>query len=466
MLLRGVQSVVSKNRSQNGLLHKQYDKRRKMQPTQIIVVGFLCIIILGAILLMLPISSSNGEFTDPITAMFTATSATCVTGLSVETTAEYWSIFGQVVILAMIQVGGLGFMSMAVLFSIVIKRSVTPRENLIIAESFSLSKNEDAAKSFVGKILVWTFVFELFGALLLSSRFIPRFGFAEGIYKSIFHSVSAFCNAGFDILGSDSLIGFSGDYTVILTISALIIIGGIGFFVWFDISSGIKKKRLSAYTKLVLITTVILLAVGTLATLALEWNNTLAGMAMPEKIVTAFAHSVSLRTAGFAVFDNSLMTDALKFVSIVLMFIGGASASTAGGIKVSTIAVIILAVINNAVGREETIVFKRRVKQSVIVRAMSLFIIGITFTVMCALVISVLEDIPVIATLYETVSAYATVGLSLSLTPILGSASRLILMMLMFMGRVGVLTLTFSLAMTASKTRTFGTFADTNIMIG
>lgn len=458
--------MMSKNKSKNGLLHKQYDKRRRMQPTQIIVVGFLCIIILGTVLLMLPISSSSGEFTDPITAMFTATSATCVTGLSVETTAEYWSIFGQVVILAMIQVGGLGFMSMAVLFSMVIKRSITPRENLIIAESFSFFNRDDTGKSFVKKILVWTFVFEFFGALLLSTRFIPRFGFVEGIYKSIFHSVSAFCNAGFDILGSDSLIGFSGDYTVILTISALIIIGGIGFFVWFDISSGAKKRRLSAYTKLVLITTLILLVIGTLATLALEWNNTLSEMALPEKIVTAFAHSVSLRTAGFAVFDNSLMTDALKFVSIFLMFIGGASASTAGGIKVSTIAVIILAVINNAIGKEETIVFKRRVKQSVIVRAMSLFIIGITFTVMCALAVSVLEDIPVISSLYETVSAYATVGLSLSVTPILGTASRLILMLLMFMGRVGVLTLTFSLAMTASKTRTFGTFADTNIMIG
>lgn len=448
------------------LLHKQYRKQRKMQPTQIIVVGFLCIIILGTLLLMLPISSANREFTDPITAMFTATSATCVTGLSVVTTAEYWSLFGQMIILTMIQVGGLGFMSMAVLFSMIVKRAITPRENLIIAESFSLFNREETAKGFVKKILVWTFVFEFTGALLLATRFIPRFGLIDGIYKSVFHSVSAFCNAGFDILGPDSLIGFSGDYIVVFTISALIIIGGIGFFIWFDISSGFKRKKFSAYTKLVLITTAVLLVSGTAATLILEWDNTLAGMSVAEKISASFAHSVSLRTAGFAFFDNASMTDALKFVSIGIMFIGGASGSTAGGIKVSTIAIIIVAVISNAIGREETVIFKRRVKQSVIVRAMSLFIIGITFAFASAIIISVTEDISIISSLYETVSAYATVGLSLSLTPTLGVLSKAILMVLMFMGRVGVLTLTFSLAMSSSKRRIYSTFADTNIMVG
>lgn len=437
-----------------------------MHPTQIIVVGFLCVILVGSLLLMLPVSSSEGEFTDPISAMFTATSATCVTGLSVETTAEYWSVFGQIVILIMIQVGGLGFMSMAVLFSLIVKRSMTPRENLIIAESFSLSHSEDASKGFVKKILVWTGFFELFGALMLATRFVPMYGFAQGLYKSVFHSVSAFCNAGFDIIGSDSLIGLSGDYIVILTVSALVIIGGIGFVVWFDIFSGMKKKRLSAYTKLVLVTTVLLLVVGTVMTLACEWNNTLSGMSVPQKISTAFAHSVSLRTAGFAVLDNAKMTDALTIVSIVLMLIGGASGSTAGGIKVSTIAVIVLAVINNALGREETVVFKRRVKQSAVIRAMSLLMIAVAFTVTSALVISALEDIPIISSVFETVSAYATVGLSLSLTPALGTLSRLILMLLMFMGRVGVLTLTFSLAMKSSKNKSLTTFADTNIMIG
>ncbi len=445
---------------------KTYEIRRKMHPTQIIVVGFLCVILVGSLLLMLPVSSSEGEFTDPISAMFTATSATCVTGLSVETTAEYWSVFGQIVILIMIQVGGLGFMSMAVLFSLIVKRSMTPRENLIIAESFSLSHSEDASKGFVKKILVWTGFFELFGALMLATRFVPMYGFAQGLYKSVFHSVSAFCNAGFDIIGSDSLIGLSGDYIVILTVSALVIIGGIGFVVWFDIFSGMKKKRLSAYTKLVLVTTVLLLVVGTVMTLACEWNNTLSGMSVPQKISTAFAHSVSLRTAGFAVLDNAKMTDALTIVSIVLMLIGGASGSTAGGIKVSTIAVIVLAVINNALGREETVVFKRRVKQSAVIRAMSLLMIAVAFTVTSALVISALEDIPIISSVFETVSAYATVGLSLSLTPALGTLSRLILMLLMFMGRVGVLTLTFSLAMKSSKNKSLTTFADTNIMIG
>ena len=437
-----------------------------MHPTQVVVVGFLCVILVGTFLLSLPISSTDNKFTDPISALFTATSATCVTGLSVETTAEHFSLFGQIVILVMIQVGGLGFMSMAVLFSLIVKRSMTPKEDLIIAESFGLSGNVDAARGFGRKILAWTGLFELLGTLLLSVRFVRKYGAARGIYYSIFHSVSAFCNAGFDVLGSDSLAGFSNDPVVVLTVSALIIIGGIGFVVWFDLGNLRNKKRLSPYTKLVLITTVVLLAVGTFATLILEWNNALADMSFGQRILNAFGHSVSLRTAGFSYFDNAVMTDALKFISILLMMIGGASGSTAGGIKVSTIAVMVVAVVSSALGKEDAVVFRRRIKRVAIVRAMSLFMIAITFTVTSALVISALDSVPMLSALYETVSAYATVGLSLSVTPMLGSVSRIILVVLMFMGRVGVLTLTFSLAMRSSKKNSAARFADTNIMIG
>lgn len=445
---------------------QQNEKRKRMLPTQVIVVGFICVILVGTFLLCLPISSTEREFTDPINALFTATSATCVTGLTVETTAEHWSIFGQLVILVMIQIGGLGFMSMAVLFSLIVKRSFTPKEHLIIAESFGLANNEDAARGFMKKILVWTAFFEGCGALMLSTSFIKKYGILEGIYKSIFHSVSAFCNAGFDIIGENSFTEFTGDYTVLLTISFLIIIGGIGFAVWFDISSFGRKKRLSAYTRLVLVTSTILLLTGTVATAVSEWNDLFSGMSIPEKLCTSFAYSSSLRTAGFFFFDMPSMSEGLNLVSILLMLIGGASGSTAGGIKVSTFAVIIVAVISNALGKEDGVVFGRRIKKTTVIRAMSLFVIAVTFTLVGATVISLIDGVPMISAFFETVSAYATVGLSLSLTATLSPISKIILIVLMFMGRVGVLTVTFSLAMSSSKREKFTKYADTNIMIG
>lgn len=458
--------------------------RRRRTPYQTIVLGFLGVILLGALLLTLPFSSASGKFTDPLTALFTATSATCVTGLSVVTTAAYWSVTGQVIILILIQIGGLGFMSMAVLASLLIRRTVTPRENFLVSESLGIGSADGAATSFMALIVTGTFSMEFLGAVLLSFRMIPAYGAGRGIWYSVFHSVSAFCNAGFDILGENSVAPFSGDPMVLLTLAGLIVVGGIGFTVWADVVallthgkrratvSGVlreivgRRDRMSVYTKFVLIVTALLLILGTGLTLLTEWDHALAGMSAGDKLLNAFFHSVSLRTAGFSSFDNAALTDIGKAVSVVFMLIGGASGSTAGGLKVGTVAILLFATWRLAMGNSQVILFRRRISKDLILRAMTLVNIGLIFVALSTLILTLLSDAAPIDCLYEAASAYATVGLSAAGTAVFGPPARLLLILLMFMGRVGILTITYSLVIRNARMHALLGYPDTTFLVG
>lgn len=424
-----------------------------MGSTRIFVLGFLAIILLGTLLLMLPISSADGEPTNPLNAAFTAVSATCVTGLTVVDTATHWSMFGQIVILLMIQVGGLGFMTLAVMLSLLIRRSVTPRERMLVAMSYNLG-SYDSTLVLVRRILIGTVCMEGVGALLLSIRFIPDFGLANGIYKSIFHSVSAFCNAGFDIIGigNPNISGmgyYVGDYLVNVTLALLIIFGGIGFLVWSDMINFTRSgKRLSVYSKFVLIITAVLLVSGTVFFAVFEWSNPLTLGALdsiPKKILASFFQSTTWRTAGFAMIDNAAFTQNSQLLGILLMFIGGASGSTAGGVKVGTIGIVVYTVWCITIGKKNAVVFRRTIPESSFVRATAVIIVQLSVAVLGVLIMLSTTPFGTMDVLYESVSAIGTVGVSLGITPLLPGAGKVTLMFLMYFGRIGVLTFTYAL---------------------
>ena len=423
-------------------------------------------------MLTLPISSDDHQFTGIGTAMFTSLSATCVTGLVIEDTDTYWSLFGQIVILMMVQIGGIGFMSVTVLLSMIIKRDITPRERLIISQSFGLNTNEGII-NFVKKILFGTFFIEFAGAIVLSTQFIPQFGVADGIYKSIFHSISAFCNAGFDLMG-----GLSGEFTsvtyyryngiVCVTLMALVIIGGIGFVVWDDLYNMIfRSKRMTAYTKFVLLITVILLITGTLFIFIFEYNNpaTIANDSLPQKLFSSLFHSVMTRTAGFTIMDNGLFTESTVAVSILLMFIGGASGSTAGGVKIATFGILVAAVTQISSGKSEILIFNRVISKDTVLKAMTVVVFAMILILLSTFIIVTIDDTGFMLALYESASAVTTSGITMSLTPSLSTASHILLMLMMFLGRIGILTFTYSISTYSAKSSAF-TYPETYMPVG
>jgi len=434
---------------------KRFGKRlfkTALSPTKTIILGFLVVIFIGGLLLMLPVSSADGAFTDPIDAFFTATSATCVTGLIVRDTATEWSMFGKGVILALIQIGGLGFMSMAMLISALIKRTVTPRERVIFAQSMNLSAY-DRLFRFLHNMIAFTFAFEFAGALLLSFRFIPMFGFWEGLTKSVFHSVSAFCNAGFDTMGFfsgpySSLTAFSGDAYVSIIIALLIICGGLGFVVWQNIGRRIREgQRLNVYSRLVLLISGLLLVLGTVVIAAAEWNNpqTLGPMSVPDKLLCSFFQSVTFRTAGFNTIDLGAMTGMSKAASMLLMFIGGSSGSTAGGIKTVTFGLLVIAAFRVARGSKDVVVMKRRVDTGMLLRALSITVISLMVICLGAFLIALVDGLTFEDVLFETFSAFGTVGVTTGITTQFSYFGKLLLMAMMFFGRVGILTITYEI---------------------
>lgn len=442
--------------------------------TAVLAVGFLILIAVGAVLLMLPISSAGGNFTDPLTAFFTAVSASCVTGLVTVDTGTYWSMFGQIVIIAMIQIGGLGFMTMVVLLSRIIGRRVTPKERMLVAMSYNLN-SYDSTSRLVKRILIGTFSFELLGAAALATQLVPMFGWKDGIYKSIFHSISAFCNAGFDLFGGyggefSSLISFNGNYVVGITIMMLIVMGGIGFVVWGDILNLItKRKRMSAYSKFVLLISSILLFGGALLIGIFEWNNpeTLGSMSFGEKIMNCFFQSVSMRTAGFSMVDNAALTQNSQFVSVALMFIGGASGSTAGGVKVATVGILFYTVFCVSVGKTEVNLFKRKLSHESFMRAVAVIVVQLFLVVLGTAIVSSSAKLDVMTALYEITSAGGTVGVSLGVTPTLDVFSKLIVMIMMYFGRVGILSITYAVKMNLSrKSKADISYPDANMLVG
>ncbi len=426
---------------------------KNMSRSQTMAFGFLIVIFVGTALLMLPVSNSDGQWGSFMEAVFTATSATCVTGLVVVDTFQNWTIFGQIVILIMIQIGGLGFITISVMFSVFMKKKIGLARRNLIQESVSAMSLAGVVK-LVRNIIKGTIFFEGVGAVLLSIRFIPRFGFAKGIYYGIFHSVSAFCNAGFDLMGCDekylSLVSFYDDFIVNIIIMALIILGGIGFIVWQDIyNNKLKFKRYCLHTKIVLIATAVLIIAGAAGYWGFERNNLMAGMNWYEKIMTSLFASVSARTAGFNTIDLGAMTQGSKMLTVVLMFIGGSPGSTAGGIKTTTIVVFIAYIWSNIHNASGCNILGRRIGDEDIKKAN--LVLGLNLGLAIAAVLAILmscgtkvfetEDL-----LLEVFSAIGTVGLSTGITRQLNLFSKIVIMLLMYCGRIGSMTFALTFA--------------------
>lgn len=421
-------------------------KIRKFSP-MLLVYGFAIVIALGTILLALPISSKSGDFTSLVHALFTSTSAVCVTGLIVVDTGDYWSSFGQAVILVLIQIGGFGFMTSATLFLLVMVRRIGLRERLLIGESMGLTRLGGLV-SLVRKIAIFTIITEAVGAAVLYISFSTDYSALTALWKSVFQSVSAFNNAGFDIFGNfKSMADYSGDTLVMLVTAALIILGGISYLVFADIFRVRNLSRMTLDSKLVIYTTVILLTLGTLVILSTEFdrNATLGAMPLSQKVLNAFFHSVSPRTAGFSSIDMGQVTDYTLFFTMILMFVGGAAGSTAGGIKVNTFGMLIAVIWSTMRGKEYAGVFGREFKTQQINRVLTVVMFSLGLIAFIVFVLTITEDFKFLDLLFETVSAFGTVGLSRGITPDLSTAGQLLITVMMFIGRLGSLALALSL---------------------
>ncbi len=418
----------------------------RSSPTRIIVIGYLAIIAVGTILLMCPISSRVRIVTPLVDALFTATSAACVTGLVVFDTYTYWSLFGQIVILLLIQVGGIGFMTLSIVSVMFMRRKISLRHRFMMKESVSAPQVGGIVRM-ARFIFFGTLMFEGIGAALLALRLCPQNGLAKGIYFAIFFAVSAFCNAGFDLMGQvqpfSSLTSVASDPLFNGVVMALIVIGGLGFYVWADIAENrFRFCRYKLNSKLVLVTSGVLLLGGAVLFGLLEWNGgAFAGGSPWEKCLYALFQSVTVRTAGFNTVDLSQMSDGGILLTCALMLIGGSPGSTAGGIKTTTFAVLLLTILSELKNKREVECFRRRIGEEVLRQACSIFMLYLSIILAAALAISAMDGIGLRAVLVETVSAIGTVGLSLGATPGLSSGSHLILILMMFLGRVGGLTM-------------------------
>ena len=448
-------------------------KRHIPRPERRSLLGFALIILLGAALLCLPCATRAGQQTTALTALFTATSATCVTGLVVVDTWQHWTLFGQLVILALIQIGGLGFMSIAVIFAFLTRRQISMRERMLLSASLNIDELSGVIR-LTKRVALATFCFEGIGAALLAARFVPEFGVADGIYKGVFHSISAFCNAGFDLMGKrgafSSLTGYADDPVVCLTISTLIVVGGLGFFVWGEIAARItqgKRRRLAVDTRLVLVMTALLLVIGTAGFYVCERENpaTLGSMDAPQQLLAAVFQSVTYRTAGFNTVDLSAARDTTTLMSYVLMLVGGSPGSTAGGIKTTALAIIVLTMRATLTGKRDVNVFRRRIPWMLVRSAVTLFCLGCSISLLSAFVLMAADGLPLNGALFETISAFATVGLTMGYTSSLSTVSRLCLIAEMYIGRVGILTLGLGI-LTRRVAEPDCQYPDANIRIG
>lgn len=445
-------------------------RKRPMSATRLIALCFLGIILAGTALLMLPVSSRNGCSCPFLPALFTATSATCVTGLTPFDTWTQWSGFGQAVLLCLIEVGGLGFMSAATLVIFLFRRKVGLRQRMIMAQALSLNEMDGVVR-LQRTVLVGSLSFQAAGALILTGWFWPQYGFARALRWGVFHSVSAFCNAGFDIFGvlepGTSLQLFQNDPVVLLTLGALVTIGGLGFLVWQDVAEKRRFKDLSVYSRLVLSATGILVVVGWLLICLLEWDNpeTLGNLGVGSKLLGGLFQSLTLRTAGFDAINQVGLTQGGKAVSMVLMLIGGSSGSTAGGLKTVTFLVMLLFIWTRARGRSNVTVFQRTIPQEQVLNAMTITLIMVVLAMAGSIFICATSPVGFTDALYESVSALATVGLTAGATTLLSVPAKIMIIIFMYFGRVGVLTISLGFLMGNQAVERFR-YAETSLLIG
>ena len=423
----------------------------RLSPARRIFLSFALVIFLGSLLLSLPLVQAPTSHACYFDHLFTAVSMVCVTGLFTLPVASTYNVWGQLICMVLIQIGGLGLMTFIGVFYIQSKQKLSLRGRETILESFSFEETQ-SLKDFLRSIFLTTFLVEGLGAFLLSFRFIPEFGWGRGIFTSIFVAISAFCNAGFDNFGSTSLLAFQTDPLINLVIAGLIITGGLGFMVWFDLATqlGKKKRRLRFHTKLVLFLTAGILFAGTVSTLLIEWNNsgTIGNLSFPDKLLVSFFQTVSMRTAGFASIDYTQARPVTLMIYILQMFLGGAPGGTAGGLKITTFFVLLVFARSELLGLPHANVARRTIEPRTVQKSFSVFIVFLlTFLVGLILLGITAEGNPkFIYLMFETISALATVGVTANLTPELGKLALSVIMLLMFIGRIGPLTLLVSLA--------------------
>lgn len=442
-------------------------KKSKLNEVQVLAIGFALVILIGGIILSLPISSVDGTYTSFLDSLFTSTSAVCVTGLVTVDTGTHWNNFGKIVIMLLIEIGGLGFMSLTIFIAILLGKKITLKDRLIMQEAMNTFNIQGLVKM-VQYVLGFTFIVQVSGAILLATQFIPQFGWKTGMFYSIFHSVSAFCNAGFDLFGNyDSLVNYSSNAVVLLTIGGLIIIGGLGFTVSLEIFNYRKARRLSTHSKMVIFITLFLIIFGAIFIFLVEYKNpvTLANMNFRDKVLNAFFASVTPRTAGFNSISTDGMTMAGKLMTIILMFIGGASGSTAGGLKVTTFGVLAFTLISALKGRDDTEAFGRRFSKETVYKAFTLLCISMMLVLTTTIILTITEpDKLFINLLYEATSAFATVGLTAGVTQSIGSISKVVLIITMYLGRVGALTVILAVINKKKKNRI--KYPEAKILIG
>ena len=444
--------------------------RIKLSSTQIIAISFALIILVGAALLTLPVASRDGKSCGFLAALFTATSSTCVTGLVMFDTFTQWSGFGQGVILGLIEIGGLGFMSAAAMVVFLLGKKIGLRQRMLMAQALSLNEMDGVVR-LQKWVIFGSLSVQLAGALVLFFRFLPQYGVQTAAWWGAFHSISAFCNAGFDIFGTlapgASVAPFNGDPVVFITLMILVVIGGLGFFVWEEVVRVRSFRKFSVYTKLVLLASLVLTVGGAAMFCLLEWNNpgTLGNMPIPQKILNGFFQSVTVRTAGFAGVDQALLTDAGKGFSMILMLIGGSSGSTAGGVKTVTMVVLLLFIWARARGRKTVCVFKNSIPAEKVLDAMTIVAIVMGLGLLGGIFISATSPVSFTDGLYESISALATVGLTAGSTGSLSLAAKLLIIIYMYFGRVGVLTISLGFLMGDKAEERFR-YAYTNLLIG
>ncbi len=454
-------------------------RKLKLHPTQIVTAGFVVLIILGAVLLSLPVSTMPGKGMSFLDAFFTSTSAVCVTGLIVVDTGTTFSLFGQIVLLVLFQAGALGLMTVTTMVFLLFGKRITLSERMVLRETLNEFDLSGLVKMIL-RVLKVTLLAELGGALLLAIRFVPLFG-ARGVYYSIFHAVSAFCSAGFDLMGAEyspycSMAPFASDPLVLITLLALVLLGGLGFWAITDIFSMSRireRKGVSRYTKLVLVANAVLTVIGLVAVYAAELGNknTLGNLDAGSQALGGLFQALMPRTGGFSTFNQANLLPVSKMIAVVMMFIGASPASTGGGIKTTTAAIMMLAVISGIVGRRDVTLRGRRISIGTVQRAAIITLSSFAFAAAASLVLITIEGgrgglFTTENIIFEVVAAFGTAGMSTGITPQLSVASRVVLMLVMFVGRVGLMTLVIALASRPGRNDSLVRYPEERIMVG